>query len=153
MRSYSDETIRACLHEDDAAPAGTLKDPSVWSDDEVELLLSRVNDYKTSSGVDWDTVRLKHMVIRQVFPNVSKNVQQPVPFFSVEIYNLIARAALLSVVLKVARMSSVLNVHYQIFLQKWVSESDRGKIVKNMLFKGYACHSSTNWVQLGVACR
>ena len=26
----------------------------------------------------WDTVRLKHIVIRQVFPNVSKNLHQPV---------------------------------------------------------------------------
>ena len=71
------KTIRACLHEDDA---GTFKDALafVWSDDEVELLLSRVNDYKTSSGVDWDTVCLKHFVFRGVFPNVSKNVHHPV---------------------------------------------------------------------------
>ena len=67
--------IFACLHEDDAQ---TLKNAFVWSNDEVELLLSRVNDYKTSSGVDWDTVRLKHIVIRQVFPNVWKNLHHPV---------------------------------------------------------------------------
>ena len=28
--------------------------------------------------MDWDTVRLKHIVIRQMFPNVSKNVHQPI---------------------------------------------------------------------------
>ena len=67
--------IGACLHEDDA---GTFKDAFVWSDDEIELLLSRVDDYRTSTCVDWDTVRLKQIVIRQVFPNVSKNVHQPV---------------------------------------------------------------------------
>ena len=82
IRSSSDKAIGACLHEDDA---GTFKDAFVWSDDEVELLLSRVDDYKTSTSVDWDTVRLKHIVIRQVFPNVSKNVHQPVinPLFSI----------------------------------------------------------------------
>ena len=44
----------------------------VWSDD-VELLLSRVNDFKTSPGVEWDTVRIKHFVIRQVFPKYTLN--------------------------------------------------------------------------------
>ena len=75
MRSSSDKAIGACLHEDDA---GTFKDAFVWFGDEVELLLSRVDDYKRSTCVDWDTVRLKQIVIRQVFPNVSKNVHQPV---------------------------------------------------------------------------
>ena len=41
----SDKTIRTCLHEDDP---GMFKDAFVWSDDEVEFLLSRVNDHKTS---------------------------------------------------------------------------------------------------------
>ena len=65
----------------------------VWSDDEVELLLSRVDDYKTSTCVDWDTVRLKQIVIRQVFPNVSKNVHQPVinPLFFFFIYRNISQ--------------------------------------------------------------
>ena len=74
IRSSSDKTIRGCLHEDDA---GTFKDAFVRSDDDIELLLSRVNDYKTSPGVDWDTVHLKHFVIRQVFPNVSKERASP----------------------------------------------------------------------------
>ena len=62
---------------------GTFKDAFVWSDDEVELLSSRVDDYKTSTCADWDTVSLKQIVIRQMFQNVSKNVHQPVinPFF------------------------------------------------------------------------
>ena len=55
----------------------TFKDAFVRSDDDVECLLSRVNDYKTSPGVDWDPVRLKHFVIRQVFPNVSKERASP----------------------------------------------------------------------------
>ena len=51
--------------------------------------MSRVDDYKTSTCVDWDTVRLKHIVIRQVFPNVSKNVHQPVnPLFFFFIRNI-----------------------------------------------------------------
>ena len=41
-------------------------------DGEVELLLSRVDDYRTSTCVDWDTVRLKHIVIGQVFPNSTR---------------------------------------------------------------------------------
>ena len=57
---------------------------------ELGLLLSRVNNYKTSTCVDWDTVRLKHIVIRQLFPNVSKNVHQPVinPLFFFFIRNI-----------------------------------------------------------------
>ena len=54
-----------------APTSGTCKDAFVWSDDEVELLLSCVNDYKTemaASGVDWETVRLiKYVVIRETF--------------------------------------------------------------------------------------
>ena len=56
--SFSDKATGACLHEDDAR---TFKDAFVWSDDEVELILSRVDDNQTSTCVDWDTV------IRQVF--------------------------------------------------------------------------------------
>ena len=78
-----EKALGACLHEDDA---GTFEDAFVWSGNEDELLLSRVDDYKTSTCVDWDTVRLKHIVIRQVFPNVSKNVHQPVinPLFFIQ---------------------------------------------------------------------
>ena len=53
-----------------APTSGTFKDSFVWSDDEVELLLSCVNDYKTemaASGVEWETVRLKYAVIREMF--------------------------------------------------------------------------------------
>ena len=81
LHSYVGAPSRACTEIQAQTDAQTFKDAFVWSDDKVELLLSRVNDVvdyrETSSGVDWDTVRLKHIVIRQVFPNVSKDVHHP----------------------------------------------------------------------------
>ena len=53
-------------------------------------LVARRTITKRQQCVDWDTVRLKHIVIGQVFPNVSKNVHQPVMnplFFSLETFH------------------------------------------------------------------
>ena len=38
------------------------------------------NNKRNAPGVDWDSVRLKHFVIRQVFPNVSKERPSP-PYY------------------------------------------------------------------------
>ena len=55
---------------------------------------------------DWDPLRLKHIMIRRVFPTVSKNLHHP----SVEIFNSIARAGLLSVVLSSWSPADVLYI-------------------------------------------
>ena len=73
------------------------KDAFVCSDDEVELLLSRVNDYKRSSGVD--AGHCAHQTHRDS-TDVSKCIEErasprSIPFSSVESFNLMARAALL----------------------------------------------------------
>ena len=61
------KAICSCLHEDDA---GTFKDAFVWSESSFFCRVS-ASAKRHRSGVNWDTVRLKHIVIRRVFPNVS----------------------------------------------------------------------------------